>query len=193
MCCRACCSRRLCRCPCREARRCCGLKWRDVNLTEGVISVQRSLVELKGGIIESKPKSSRGYRSILLPPFALDVLKKHREQQVRMRQRAVKWQENDYVFCTSHGTPIAAANLRTEFKALLREAGLPDISFHDLRHSVATLLLGIGTHPKIVQELLGHGQISMTMDTYSNVMPTMQQEAMAKLNALLGRLEQEDG
>jgi integrase len=63
---------------------------------------------------------------------------------------------------------------------------LPDIRFHDLRHSVATLLLEIGTHPKIVQELLGHENIGMTMDIYSHVMPTMQKEAMAKLNELLG-------
>jgi integrase len=170
-----------------------GLKWSDVNFTEGVISIQRSLVELKGGIIESKPKSTRGYRSILLPPFALEALKKHRERQERMRQGALKWQENDYVFCTSHGTPIAAANLRTAFKALLVKAELPDIRFHDLRHSVATLLLEIGTHPKIVQELLGHENIGMTMDIYSHVMPTMQREAMAKLNELLGGSQHKDG
>ncbi len=162
------------------------LKWSDVNLTEGVISVQRSLVELKGGIIESKPKSSRGYRSIILPPFALEALKKHRERQQLMRREALQWQENDYVFCTSHGTPFAAANLRTAFKALLAKAELPDIRFHDLRHSVATLLLELGTHPKIVQELLGHENIGMTMDIYSHVMPTMQKEAMARLDALLG-------
>ena len=64
------------------------LKWRDVNLAEGVIAVQRSLVDLKGGIIESRPKSSRGYRSILLPPFALEILKKHKEQQASMREKA---------------------------------------------------------------------------------------------------------
>ena len=67
------------------------------------------------------------------------------------------------------------------FKDLLKKAGLPDIRFHDLRHSVATLLLSIGTHPKVVQELLGHGQIGMTMDTYSQVMPTMQKDTMVKL------------
>jgi integrase len=168
------------------------LKWSDVNLADGVVSDQRSLVELKGGIIESKPKSSRGYRSIILPPFALEALKKHRERQEFMRQGALKWQENDYVFCTSHGTPFAATNLRTEFKALLRKAGLPDIRFHDMRHSVATLLLELGTYPKIVQELLGHANIGMTTDIYSHVMPTMQKEAMAKLDALLGCSLQKD-
>jgi integrase len=71
------------------------------------------------------------------------------------------------------------------FKALLKKANLPDIRFHDLRHSAATLLLGMGTHPKVVQELLGHSQISMTMDIYSHVIPTMQRDAMEKLNEAL--------
>ncbi|MFL5655168.1 MAG: tyrosine-type recombinase/integrase, partial [Ktedonobacteraceae bacterium] len=70
-------------------------------------------------------------------------------------------------------------------KALLQKAGLPDIRFHDLRHSAATMLLGMGVHPKIVQEILGHNQISMTLDTYSHVLPTMQREAMSKMNDAL--------
>jgi integrase len=71
------------------------------------------------------------------------------------------------------------------FKALLKKASLPDMRFHDLRHSAATLLLGMGTHPKVVQELLGHSQISMTMDIYSHVMPGMQKDALTKLNEAL--------
>jgi integrase len=163
-----------------------GLKWSDINFSTGVVSVQRSLVDVKGGILESRPKSSKGYRSILLPSFAVEALRVHKERQISMRESAIQWQDGDYVFCTSHGTPFAAANLRTMFKALLQRAGLPDIRFHDLRHSVATLLLSIGTHPKVVQELLGHGQIGMTMDTYSHVMPTLQRDTMARLDDLLG-------
>ena len=162
-----------------------GLKWSDINFTEGVIHVQRSLVDVKGGVVESKPKTARGYRAIVLPSFVIDVLKKHQEQQAVQCKKSTQWQDHDYVFCTSHGTPFAAANLRTMFKALLKKAELPDIRFHDLRHSVATLLLSIGTHPKIVQELLGHGQISITMDTYSHVMPTLQRDTMAQLDDLL--------
>src|SRR5690348_12967654 len=94
-----------------------GLKWGDINLDTGMISVQRSLVDVKGGIIETKPKSSKGYRSILLPLFALNALKAHKERQVALRREAAHWQDGDYVFCTSHGTPFAAANLRTMFKA----------------------------------------------------------------------------
>ena len=67
----------------------------------------------------------------------------------------------------------------------MKKAGLPDIRFHDLRHSSATMLLSVGVHPKVVQEILGHSQISMTMDIYSHVLPTMQQEAIGKLNIVL--------
>ncbi len=74
-----------------------------------------------------------------------------------------------------------------EFKKLLEKADLPDIRFHDLRHSAATLLLSLGVHPKVVQELLGHTQISMTMDIYSHVLPGLQQDAVGKLNTLLTR------
>src|SRR5207248_8031347 len=87
------------------------------------------------------------------------------------------------VFCTSIGTPLNPdRDVRLPFKRLLSEAKLPDIRFHDLRHSAATLLLGMGIHPKIVQEILGHSSIAMTMNVYSHVLPSMQQDAMSKLN-----------
>jgi integrase len=73
-----------------------------------------------------------------------------------------------------------------QFKGLLKKAGLPDMRFHDLRHSAASMLLGIGVHPKVVQELLGHSQIAMTMDIYSHVLPTKQKEAVSRLNGVLG-------
>ena len=73
-----------------------------------------------------------------------------------------------------------------QLKILLKQAGLPDMRFHDLRHSSATLLLSAGIHPKVVQEILGHSQISMTMDIYSHVLPTMQEEAINKLNDIIG-------
>ncbi len=72
---------------------------------------------------------------------------------------------------------------------MLKQAGLPNIRFHDLRHNAATLLLSLGVHPKVVQELLGHTQIGITMDVYSHVLPGMQQDAMGKLNEALKRQE----
>ena len=84
------------------------------------------------------------------------------------------------------GNPIEVTNLlRRSFRPLLTKTGLPIIRFHDLRHSAATLLLTAGVHPKIVQELLGHSQISLTLDTYSHVLPSLQEDAVNRLNNLL--------
>jgi integrase len=76
---------------------------------------------------------------------------------------------------------------------LLKRAGLPDVRFHDLRHSAATLLLSKGAHPKVVQEILGHSEIGMTMDIYSHVLPTMQREAMDRLNQEFSIEAEKDG
>ncbi len=84
------------------------------------------------------------------------------------------------------GTPKDASNLiRGSFKPLLRTAGLPDIRFHDLRHTCATILLSKAVHPKIVQEMLGHASTSCTMDTYSHVLPNMQGEAVSAMEGAL--------
>lgn len=91
------------------------------------------------------------------------------------------------VFCDTQGGPVWKSNLvRRSFLPLLKRAGLPRIRFHDLRHTAATLLLLQGVHPKVVQERLGHSQISITLDTFSHVLPSMGREAAAKLDALFG-------
>jgi integrase len=93
---------------------------------------------------------------------------------------------NVLVICTVTGYYISPGDISAKLlRSILRKAGLPRIRFHDLRHSAATLLLSMGVHPKVVQELLGHSQISMTMDIYSHVLPSMQKEAMEKINTLL--------
>lgn len=84
------------------------------------------------------------------------------------------WKDHDLVFTTGVGTPVSRADLITRsFKPLLRRAELPNIRFHDLRHTCATLLLGKSVHVKLVQELLGHSTIAVTVDTYSHVLPGM--------------------
>ena len=85
------------------------------------------------------------------------------------------------------GTPIDPRNVTREFHALLRAAGLPAVRFHDLRHTAATLLLAQGVDPRTIMETLGHSQISLTLNTYSHVLPTMQEDAAAKLDAILTR------
>jgi integrase len=117
----------------------------------------------------------------------IDILKQHREHQKQMREKAgSQWREMDIVFCNIYGGYLEPSNLHDAFKRFLESAELPNIRFHDLRHSAATILLSMGVHPKIVQELLGHSNISMTMDIYSHVLPSMQQEAMDRLDDLFG-------
>jgi hypothetical protein len=88
------------------------------------------------------------------------------------------------VFVTSHGTPISPRNLIRHFKQALKEAGLPEIRFHDLRRTHASLLLAAGVHPKLVQERLGRSQINLKLDTYSHVIPSLQKEAAEKMKEL---------
>ncbi len=96
------------------------------------------------------------------------------------------WDDQGWVFCNTVGRPIAVGNMTyRSFRPLLAKAGLPIIRFHDLRHSTASLLLSLGVHAKVVQKLLGHSQISLSLDTYSHVLPSLQEEAVQRLNALL--------
>ncbi|HJT56228.1 MAG TPA: tyrosine-type recombinase/integrase [Ktedonobacteraceae bacterium] len=96
------------------------------------------------------------------------------------------WKDNDLVFSSTVGGHLRTSRiLFAQFKLLLKKADLPDIRFHDLRHSSATMLLSLDVHPKVVQVILGHSQISVTMDIYSHVLPTIQREATSKLNVAL--------
>ena len=170
-----------------------GLKWQDLNLEQGTLQVRRILTRIPSklpgkGFEEAEPKTDKGRRRIALAPFAAEALRQHRLSQLEAKLKAgPAWRDHDYVFCTSIGTYLnPTRDVLGALKSLLDKAGLPDIRFHDLRHSCATMLLGMKVHPKIVQEILGHSQISMTMDIYSHVLPTMQEEAMHKINEALG-------
>jgi integrase len=124
----------------------------------------------------------------MLPTFTVEALKRHRLKQLEAKLKAGSaWKEHDYVFSTSLGTHLCPVYVVTRvFKPLLRKAGLPPIRFHDLRHSEATMLLGMKVHPKIVQEILGHSEISITMDIYSYALPTMQEEVRDKSDEAFG-------
>ena len=93
----------------------------------------------------------------MLSSFVCEALKPHRTRQLAERLKAgTRWQDHDLVFCNKYGGYLDPAHLRQRFDKLLKDAGLPDVRFHDLRHSAATVLLGIEVHPKVVQEILGH-------------------------------------
>jgi integrase len=170
-----------------------GLRWQDIHFDTKSLQIQRTISrQRKKGIVESEPKTSRGRRNIILPPFAIEALKQHHTRQLEARLKVGSaWEESNFVFCNGHGGFLEPSQLHIMFRNLLKEVGLPQIRFHDLRHSAATMMLTMGVHPKVVQELLGHSSISLTLDTYSHVLPSMQQEAMDKLNALFGGSKQD--
>jgi integrase len=152
-----------------------GLKWEDIDLDAGSFQVRRTFSEPKGGYIFEAPKRASA------------ALREHRWRQLEERiERGPLWQDHGLVFTSSIGTPLLGGNLNRTFKATLHRAGLPEIRFHDLRHTCATLLLRQGVNPKFVQELLGHADIALTLNVYSHVLPDMGGAAAGAMDAALG-------
>jgi len=164
-----------------------GLRWSDLDWDAGRLQVQRQLQRISGqGLVFNEPKSSAGRRLVKLGPTVLEKLREHHQRQEQERLFAGdRWHEHDLIFPSTIGTPLEPRNLLRDFKGLLQSAGLPEIRFHDLRHTAATLMLQKDVHPKVVQERLGHSSITLTLDTYSHVLPSMQEDAADKLDALL--------
>jgi len=158
-----------------------------VDVENATISVRRTRTRDGGRLTIGEPKTKRSRRSIRLTPRATEALEGHLRRQLRdVEILGDSYGDRGLVFATSTGAPVNPSNLRKRsFAPLLEKAKLPRIRFHDLRHTCATLLLAKGTHPKFVQELLGHATVAVTLDTYSHVIPSMgDQTAHAMQNAL---------
>jgi integrase len=113
-------------------------------------------------------------------------LRRHRLQQSEGLLRiGVRLTDDHHVFIGEDGAAVYPSSVTRSFSRFLRRDGLPQIRFHDLRHSHATHLLAAGVHPKIAQERLGHSNIGITLDTYSHVLPGMQEDAVAKVDAAI--------
>ncbi len=139
------------------------------------------------GHVETEPKTESGLRQISLPAFMIDVLRQHRIEQLELRIKVGSaWEDRDLVFSDLHGGYLNSRYLLKMFDRLLESAELPHMHFHDLRHSAASILLSMGVNPKVIQELLGHSEMSITLGTYSHLFPTMQEEAMGKWNDVFG-------
>jgi integrase len=125
---------------------------------------------------------------VKLTAATLEVLRAHRTAQNARRLAAPAWEDNDLIVCTGTGAPITPGGTLTRaFERLTKQAGLPRIRLHDLRHSHATILLRQGVPAKIVSERLGHASIGITLDTYSHVLPDMRDAAAAAIDALLAK------
>jgi integrase len=164
-----------------------GLKWADINLETGVLRVRRASQRVPHHgtqLVETKTERSR--RTLVMPPIVVNARGAHRGRQAVERLAAgERWVDLDLVFPSERGTLADGPNVTHRFHKLLTRAGLPAMRFHDLRHACASLLLIQGVHPRVVMETLGHSQISLTMNTYSHVLPALQREAADRMELVL--------
>jgi integrase len=164
-----------------------GLRWTDIDLEAGRLSIQRSLVPAAGEVIVSEPKTAKGRRSIALDPGTVDGLREQAQRQLDDQVAAGEAYSatDEYVFTDELGGPLDPDRVSKYFNTAVRKALLPRIRLHDLRHTHATLALQAGVHPKVVQERLGHSTIAITLDIYSHVIPAMQKEAAVLIAGLV--------
>jgi integrase len=165
------------------------LKWEDVDLERGVLRVRRTLSRRENAYILGEPKTKKSRRTIRLTAGAVRALRDHLSRQLEeMERMGSLYQPGGLVHATTTGTIINPSNLRNRsFKPLLKRAKLRPIRFHDLRHTCATLLLSSNVNAKIVSEMLGHASIAITLDTYSHLLPDMQESAVRAMEGALKR------
>jgi integrase len=162
-----------------------GLRWADVDFGRQVLSVKRSRVAAGYDVSEGTTKTGLG-RRVDLDPDTVTVLRRHRACQLEERMAwGEAWADTGLVFTREDGNGLHPHTVSQAFERSVRRADVPVIRFHDLRHTHATLMLGAGVHPKVVQERLGHASIQITLDTYSHVIPGMQADAAVKVGALV--------
>lgn len=163
-----------------------GLRWVDIDFKAKKLHVQRTLYKSGSTWSLHEPKTSYSRRSIPLSEIVIEDLLEHQTEQNDLKNSATFYSDHDFVFAGKSGAPIDYKTVyRKHFKRLLADACLPEIRLYDLRHTCATLLLSTGVNPKIVSERLGHSSVSITLDTYSHVLPDMQDMATEKIDDIL--------
>jgi integrase len=167
-----------------------GLRWQDVDLTAGVLHVRHALQRVDGTLTLVEPKTVLSRRTVTLPASAVAALCVQKDRQTFERAQAGDlWREGGYVFTSTVGTPLNPSNVDKRLKALLADAGLPRQRFHDLRHCAASLLLAGGVAPRTIMGILGHSQISLTMNTYAHLSPALERDAANALDSVLAVAE----
>lgn len=163
------------------------LRWNDVDLNRRELRVTKALQRQTGrGLVVTEPKTRRSRRTIIIPILVAERLRRHQAQQELDFQAAqAPYGEDGLIFTSTSGAALDSSNVARSFKRLLQRAELSSIRFHDLRHSCASLLLAQGVSPRVVMETLGHSRISVTMDTYTHVMPALQRDAADAMDRAL--------
>ncbi|MDV9187078.1 site-specific integrase [Streptomyces sp. SR27] len=164
-----------------------GLRWADVDLDRRVLYVRQQIQRRRGVLYDDDPKGRRR-RAVPLPAMCIAPLRWHRMRQNDQRAKAgEQWKGSDYVFTTRTGSPVEPRNVYRSFTRVAASAGLRVIRLHDARHGCATILTAAGVPPRVVMEILGHSQISITMDVYTHVVQDTQREAISHMDRLLKR------
>ncbi|MGW1136400.1 tyrosine-type recombinase/integrase [Streptomyces zhihengii] len=164
-----------------------GLRWGDIDLDKRVLYVRQQTQRRRGVLYNDDPKGRRR-RAVPLPAMCIAPLRWHRMRQAAAKVRAGEsWDEGGYVFATRNGRPVEPRNVYRSFTRVADSAGLRVIRLHDARHGCATLLTAAGVAPRVVMEILGHSQISITMDVYTHVVQDTQREAISHMDRLLKR------
>jgi integrase len=164
-----------------------GLRWTDVDLDKRVLYIRQQTQRRRGVLYDDDTKNRRN-RALPLPAMCIAPLRWHRMRQVAAKQRAGEsWDDGGYVFATRNGRPVEPRNVYRSFTRVAQSAGLRVIRLHDARHGCATLLTAAGVAPRVVMEILGHSQISITMDVYTHVVQDTQREAISHMDRLLKR------
>lgn len=170
-----------------------GLRWGDVDLINGILYVKHSLKHRKPKNAKTifyigSTKTSKSRRVLHLPADLKDALKSHKELQDKERlEWGNEWRDNELVFCTSVGSNLEPSNLRRHFRLILTKAKLPNVRFHDLRHTAATLMLSAGIALKVVSDILGHENIATTANIYQHVLPSTMREALTIMDEMINK------
>ncbi|MER7439828.1 tyrosine-type recombinase/integrase [Micromonospora avicenniae] len=164
-----------------------GLRWEDVDLTAGTLRVRGQLQRDPdtGGLVFVETKTARSRRTLPLPPTVLAALRRHQANQAAERFEAERWADPSLVFATTVGTPVHPRNDYRSFREIIRQAGLRQVRLHDLRHTAASVLLAQGVPARVVMEILGHSQISVTLNIYAHVAPEIAREAASRMEGAL--------
>jgi integrase len=165
-----------------------GLRWEDVDLDRGSLTVMHSLQRHDGEYRLVEPKTQRSRRTVGLPPQLVKTLRRHRTLQREARLKAgPQWRGDEWglVFCREDGEPLSSAVVTHRFQDTLSEAKLPRQRFHDLRHAAASFMLAEGVSLRVVMEVLGHSEIGTTANIYGHVMPELSKDATDRVGKLL--------
>lgn len=164
----------------------CGLRWDEVDLTEGTANVVWQITQVGGVSIQGKPKSEAGERQVTFDRYTIAELRAHKARQNADRLAAGDtWADSGFVFTAETGQPLDPMMVTDQFLRLAMAAGLPPIRLHDLRHGAATILLRAGHDMKVVQEILGLSSITIAADTYTSVLPALARQSAEDAAAII--------